>query len=132
MKRKHGFTLIELLIVIAIIGILIAMLLPAIGSVREAARRTQCSNKLRQLGLALQNYHQARGSFPAGSSIDLGDGTPDSGQCQGNNGTDCRGDSMYVVLLPYFEEKCQKLFSAGAKNENVSNPILNTNKEKTD
>ncbi|MBN2296796.1 MAG: DUF1559 domain-containing protein [Pirellulales bacterium] len=97
-SRTRGFTLVELLVVIAIIGILIALLLPAVQAAREAARRMQCTNNLKQLGTALHNYHLNHQCFPAGTMIEY---DLMSTSCIGG---DCRGTGMYVTILPFFEE----------------------------
>ena len=72
-RPSSGFTLIELLVVIAIIAVLIALLLPAVQAAREAARRAQCVNNLKQIGLAMHNYHTSNDTFPMGSTMQLYD-----------------------------------------------------------
>ena len=92
MLRRRGFTLIELLVVIAIIAVLIALLLPAVQQAREAARRSQCKNNLKQIGLALHNYHETFNTLPIGFRDHTGAGGTGWGQ------------SWWVGVLPYLEQ----------------------------
>ena len=87
--RRRGFTLIELLVVIAIIAVLIALLLPAVQQARESARRTQCKNNLKQLGLALHNYHDTHNFFPPGNVASQVGGW---------------GPSWWIFILPYIDQ----------------------------
>ncbi|RCS46330.1 DUF1559 domain-containing protein [Bremerella cremea] len=91
--RRHAFTLVELLVVIAIIGVLIALLLPAVQQAREAARRIQCTNNQKQIGLAIHNYHDTFGKLPYNA-------VPQSGSV----GDRQRGPSWLVRLLPFVEQ----------------------------
>ncbi len=103
--RIKGFTLIELLVVIAIIAILIALLVPAVQQAREAARRTQCRNNLKQLGLGLHNYHDVFGSFPPGLIADpCDDSCATLFPTAGYAGNDTDGFSWGAYLLPYIEQ----------------------------
>jgi prepilin-type N-terminal cleavage/methylation domain-containing protein len=102
MKKNKGFTLVELLVVIAIIGILISMLLPAVQQVREAARRTQCMNQMRQLGLAMHNYESAFKAFPPSRS-EPDDQLIPSG-VTANPGAESAFQSWTTLILPYIEQ----------------------------
>ncbi len=130
-KIRRGFTLIELLVVIAIIAVLIALLLPAVQAAREAARRAQCNNNLKQIGLALHNYHQTNNIFPPGhsesaSAINFAGGYAGWGEW-----------SAQAMMLAYMEQATSSTtasisFSAGAYNYgaycNVTtyNTVINT------
>jgi prepilin-type N-terminal cleavage/methylation domain-containing protein/prepilin-type processing-associated H-X9-DG protein len=95
-RERFGFTLVELLVVITIIGVLVALLLPAIQAAREAARRIACTNNLKQLVTALHLYHDVHGAFPAGASVDFNIHCGDA--------SDCRGNPVFVTILPFIEE----------------------------
>src|SRR6478609_9647373 len=106
MKRRNGtfhqpgFTLVELLVVIAIIGVLVALLLPAVQAARESARRMQCTNQMKQLGLALHNFHDTNKIFPA--ALDELTTSPSTGNLW--------KASWVPHILPYIEQ--QALFQA--------------------
>ncbi len=97
--KRDGFTLVELLVVIAIIGILIALLLPAVQAAREAARRSQCSNNLKQFGIAAHNYHDVHKTFPRGGYIGR---APQFGASEAWR--IWQGYSVHTMLLPYMEQ----------------------------
>ncbi len=105
-RCERGFTLVELLVVIAIIGVLVALLLPAVQAAREAARRTQCLNNLKQLGIAGQLHHANTGAFPSGGWMWTWVGDPDAGL-----GKDQPGSWAYS-MLPFLEQ--QNLYDLGS------------------
>lgn len=118
-RPRRAFTLIELLVVISIIALLIALLLPAIMQAREAARRTQCKNNLKQIGLALHNYHSSNKSFPIGARSQSG-----------------FGPSWFVGILPFIDQANLSNqfdhhsannglpFSAGASNSSLTDGVV--------
>jgi prepilin-type N-terminal cleavage/methylation domain-containing protein len=109
LSRFHGFTLVELLVVIAIIGILVSLLLPAVQSAREAARRVQCSNNFKQVGLALHNYHTTHGTFPPSVQSLPGE----------DPGTTTNFRSNWVIMvLPHLEQ--QNLYDSFDFTRNIS------------
>ncbi len=115
-KRSRGFTLIELLVVIAIIAVLIALLLPAVQQAREAARRTQCRNNLKQIGLALHNYHDNYSVFPPGNVLSTEN--PDPGWSVNlNTANSAAGYGWGYFILPQLDQS------------NLYNQINSTNQE---
>jgi prepilin-type N-terminal cleavage/methylation domain-containing protein/prepilin-type processing-associated H-X9-DG protein len=104
-SRTPGFTLVELLVVIAIIGVLVALLLPAVQTAREAARRMQCTNNLKQIGLAIHNYHDVQGRYPSGMIYQ----TPRL-LARGDRPSRAPGFSWHTLILPHLEQ--QGLYSS--------------------
>ena len=102
-RSRLGFTLIELLVVIAIIAVLIGLLLPAVQSAREAARRAQCVNNMKQIGIAMHNYHTAINTFPMGMSLAWNDDYP-------GYRADWTNWSCHALLMGYLEQ--QPLYNA--------------------
>ncbi len=125
MKRTaRGFTLVELLVVIAIIGILVALLLPAVQAAREAARRMKCSNNLKQLGLALQNYHDSHSQLPMGSWALWDNSIPPPGAAPRLEG---KGTTLHFIL-PFFEQESvfQQFDFTTAQIETQTGPVAYT------
>jgi prepilin-type N-terminal cleavage/methylation domain-containing protein len=100
--KRAAFTLVELLVVIAIIGILVALLLPAVQAAREAARRSQCTNNLKQITLAILNYESTHKQFPAAT---VGCDGLSSGQCVGMPVEERSAASVFVMILPFIEQQ---------------------------
>jgi prepilin-type N-terminal cleavage/methylation domain-containing protein/prepilin-type processing-associated H-X9-DG protein len=120
-RRRRAFTLIELLVVIAIIAVLIALLLPAVQAAREAARRMQCVNNMKQLGLAIQNYHDFSNSFPPGRIW-----TPSPTQAFPTILAGVQNTPWFVLMLPQFEQS--NLYNAfnfalGSEGPNAPFPL---------
>src|SRR4051794_2773702 len=121
-RTRKGFTLVELLVVIAIIGVLVALLLPAVQAAREAARRSQCMNNLKQIGLAFQMHHDAQKFFPSGGWGHTFVGDPDEGFGKGQPG------GWAYSVLPYMEMASLHDYGKGVK---VTNGTTNTQKKTT-
>src|SRR5262249_46618756 len=108
-EKRRGFTLIELLVVIAIIAILIGLLVPAVQKVREASLMAQCRNNIKQVGLAIHNYHSALGTRPAG------------GNYKTNNNAVCY-EGWGLMILPYIEQDALlRSYDDTVSNENAAN-----------
>jgi len=125
-SRVRGFTLIELLVVIAIISVLISLLLPAVQSAREAARRAQCINNLKQFGLAMHNYHETSNSFPTGDIRKVGYSLiPGSTYVCGNDiFANCQNTPWFCLMLPFIEQgNLANSFNYQLGSEGPNNPL---------
>lgn len=119
--KQRGFTLVELLVVIAIIGVLIALLLPAVQQAREAARRMQCSNNLKQIGLALHNYHDTFQNLPPMVISPVGD--PDD---MGNGSDTVEGWGWAAFLLPFIEQGALHEQAGITQGNHLENELTDT------
>jgi prepilin-type N-terminal cleavage/methylation domain-containing protein/prepilin-type processing-associated H-X9-DG protein len=121
MNMRRGFTLVELLVVIAIIGVLIALLLPAVQNAREAARRTECENHEKQIGLAMHGFHDAHRSFPSAFISQPGGAM---GAANAETGDAGPGWTCFFQILPFLEETAtQKIFDSTLPSWHAQNAV---------
>src|SRR5262245_38196061 len=123
MRNRRGFTLIELLVVVAIIAVLIALLLPAVQAAREAASRSQCVNNMKQIGLALHNYHGTHNTFPMGVSRSVDSPTTPTTL------SSWAGWSVHALILPNMEQTavynaCNFAFNPNSTSGNINSTAM--------